>query len=88
MHKIVHPYFYFRIDDIFGVIKGSTYPKIKELPVLFFKKNEEFVLSKKEEKRMLHAIKMLNIGIVQLINVDLMGTFIQVDYNYVNVRNK
>jgi hypothetical protein len=46
---------------------------------LFFKKNEELVLSEKEERKLIKKIMNVNIGIAQIIQVDLMGIFIQVN---------
>lgn len=80
VEEIVQPHFKFEMDDFYGDRGGAPYPKIENLKILYFKKNDKkLVMTKTEEHSFLDKIKalnVLNIDSVEIIKFPYIGHFI------------
>ena len=81
VEQILHPYFEFNMGDFYGDKGNSTYPKIEEITMLFFKRNSKDMgkyISKDEVQPMLDKIKLLNIGLIDINRVQSLGYYITI----------
>jgi len=79
IENIVKPFFHFELYDFFGDIYDLPYPRIKELTILFFKKNEKdknLFLTETEKQIILDKIHNINIGFAEIIKNPYFGTYI------------
>jgi hypothetical protein len=79
IENIVQPFFHFELYDFFGDICDLPYPRIKELTILFFKKNgkdKKLFLTETEKQIMMDKIQNLNFGFVEIIKNPHFGTYI------------
>ena len=76
VEKMVCPYFTFNMDDFYGDKGSCEYPKIEEIPTLFFKL--KLFLSEDKQQELVEQIKNLDIGTVNISKVQSLGKYIDI----------
>ena len=80
VEEIVCPHFCFNIEDFYGDKGSCVYPEITEMTTLVFKLDgkRNQILPKHELETMVHKIKCLNVGSVEIMTIQSFGKYIVV----------
>jgi hypothetical protein len=80
VEEITQPYFSFSYD-FYGDVKSCNIPNVEDMDILFFKKNgrnRNLIITKDEENIIVEKVKKLNVGIVEIKNIQSIGRFISI----------
>jgi hypothetical protein len=80
VEQIVHPYFRFNMNDIYGDHPNGYMPDVEEIKILYFKlqTTNKTIIGNKKQEEIANKVKQLNIGTVNLITIPSFGRYIQI----------
>jgi hypothetical protein len=79
VEQIVHPYFRFNMNDIYGDHPNGYMPDVEKIKILHFKlQTTNKTISNKKQEEIANEVKQLNIGTVNLITIPSFGRYIQI----------
>lgn len=84
VNKILHPYYEFNLEDIYGDRGSCIIPNVNDVNELYFKRKSRdhkyriLSLCKKNENELVNKVKELNVGDVDTFNIMAIGKFIRI----------